>query len=58
MLSVGFTGTQGMMLNYKLLCNKKQGFDRFSAVLLFIQRIVWEVAMDSDIDYVYYAWVS
>lgn len=47
-LSVGFIEAQGMMLNHKLLCNKKQEFDRFFAVLLFVQRIVRAVAMDSD----------
>lgn len=50
MLSVGFIRAPGMMLNHKLLCNKKQEFDRFSAVLLFVQRIVREVATDSDTD--------
>lgn len=37
-----------MILNYKLLGNKKKGLYRSSAVLLFVWRVVLNVAMDSD----------
>jgi hypothetical protein len=36
-----------MILNYPHLCNEKQGFYRLCAVLLFVQRIVLGVTMDS-----------
>lgn len=49
-LSVGFIGGSGDDADLKLVCDQKQGFDRVSAVLLFVQRVVREVALDSGTD--------